>query len=130
MSLIDEGLRTEIEGILRNYSVPMDDRGLVLEKVELALEGERRGLDQELGRIQEGIELDRTQVRHELDDMKHRAHNALGDLSNKVQDAYEEGFQDGLSSGGSPGLLHWAVGAAVVGLGVYLGLKGLVRRWS
>jgi len=132
MSLLNTDLRTEIDGILRGYQVPMDDRGLVLEKIELALEGERQGLDREVGRLQQGVEEDRLHVQRELDEMKARTQDALGDLLDRIEDAYVDGFQEGLAQAPSnrPGLLHWAIGAIVLGVAVYFGLKGLFGKRS
>lgn len=134
MSVIDEDLRTEIDGILRDYNVPMDDRGLVIDKIEGSVDGvlsaEREAFGRELDVLRDQVSTDRRKVMGELSSMREQAVSGLDGIDGRLDDAYEEGLRDGLKTVADyrPGLFQVIGIVAVAGVVGYLAFRCFWRK--
>lgn len=124
-----ESLRTEINGILTRYDVPMDDRTLVSERVEESigriLSHQKRAFLSEVEKIREEIHSERGQVAKKLGAIHSAAKSQMG---RKLLGAYQSGLQQGLSQTKGPGLLQVLLAVAVLGLAGFVVIQGLFRR--
>jgi len=134
VSIINEDLRTEIDGILRNYNVPMDDRGLVIDKIEGSVDGvlsaEREAFSHELDVLRGRVDTDRENVMGEISSMREQAQEGLDGIDDKLEDAYEDGLRDGLKTVANyrPGLFQVVGIVAVAGVIGYLAFRCFWRK--
>lgn len=94
-------LKTSISGILSKYKIHPDDRDIILEKIDEAMIGviniQKTVFETELSGIRSEIDIERKNVRNEVDGIRNSAISKLDRIQQEVEDAYEEGVQDGLS---------------------------------
>ena len=93
-----EDLKKTINDVLSRY-VPLDDRSLVLDKIESAMSrvlgSQKEAFDQKLEEIQFEINAERNKVRSEVEGIRTSAVNEFEGIHGKIRKAYEEGLADG-----------------------------------
>jgi len=103
MDIVSEitNLKKSVDNLLKGYNVPMDDRLLVVEKIEESMVGvlqaQKLAFDQAVDKIKEEIGTERDNVRKQVDDIKVSAVSELSKIKGKINDAYDEGLEDGMS---------------------------------
>lgn len=127
-------LRVEIENVLRNYSIPMDDRDLVIDQLESSVgqifEASRQDFEAQLADLRSQIDVDRSKVYGELDDIRADADHSADLLEHQAQDAYRQGLREGIvmGSGSKIGFLKFFAAMAVVGLAAYFSMRAVFGR--
>jgi len=94
-------LKKEVSDILSRYNVPMDDRSFILEKLDqamsLVITAQKNAFENQLVDIRKEIEIDRNQVRKEVEGIRGSALSKLSGIHSEIDKAYEEGISDGMS---------------------------------
>lgn len=104
MNSTQESLRTEIDGILKNYGVPFEDRSLVFEKVDkfsetaadTAAAGERQFFNDKINEIEKGLATERQGVHKEIEGIRQSALSSIDTAQEKLDESYNNGFGDGI----------------------------------
>jgi uncharacterized protein YjbJ (UPF0337 family) len=120
MQFMTNSLKDGITQILSRYEIPMDDRTMILEKVE-----------EEIGSLATAVgkqvQLERDTVRQQVGGFQEQAKASFDDLLGKsksaVKKAYTMGYQEGLGQGAKVPGPSWFQIAVTVGR---LGLAGFV----
>ena len=94
-------LKKDVDNLLKGYNIPMDDRLLIVEKVEESMVGvlkaQKMAFDQAVENIKGEIGAERDNVRKQVDEIKASAVSELSKIKIKIDDAYDDGLEDGLS---------------------------------
>ena len=132
--VMNTNLRAEIENVLRNFSIPMDDRDLVIDQLEGSVgqifEANRQEFEHQLADLRGQIDVDRSKVYGQLDDIRADADHSADLLEHQAADAYRQGLREGmvLATGSKIGLLKFFGAMAVVGLAAYFSMRAIFGR--
>jgi gas vesicle protein len=124
-----EDLKKEVDFILVRYSVPLDDRMLILEKIEQStqnlLESQGKNFDEIVNKIRSDIGKERKGVIRKIEEIRNSAASKVSDISGKVKEAYDQGLSDGAdSTSTSPGLFQIMIGIGLLALSAFVILQG------
>lgn len=119
-------LKSEISGILERYEIPMDDRDLIIERIDSEMGNLAETVSREISR-------ERSQVKERFDGFAREAKEALGATLERGQDAarraYSLGYQEGLSqTKQGPGMLQIVIGAGLLGLAVFVVVREFLPK--
>lgn len=97
-----QGLRDELESILKKYHVPMDDRSFILEKIGGAvgtISSIQKGIfDEKLEELGKGLGAEREAARRDIENVKRAAIEKIVEANHKVDEAYDRGLAQGADS--------------------------------
>src|SRR3990172_5837254 len=130
-----EDLKKTVNDVLIRYGVPLDDRSLVIDKIQEAMTGvlgtQKQAFTQKLGEIKAEIDGERNKVINEVEGMRAAALHEFSDIHSKIRNAYEEGLSDGAASTPSqsgPGVLNISLGVILVALAAIFVVGGIVSK--
>ena len=120
MQFMTDNLKQGITQILDRYEIPMDDRTIIIEKVE-------EEIGTLAGAVGKQVQLERETVRQHMAGIQGQAKASFEDLLGKtksaVKKAYTMGYKEGLGQGAKVPGPSWFQIAVTAGL---LGLAGFV----
>jgi len=136
VTIIDtvQTLRDELEGILRKYSIPMEERSYIIEKVGGAvgaIASIQRGIfDEKIDEIRKEIGSERQNVRQSIDGIKRAAISQIVKANHKVDEAYDRGLAQGAETipKGGPGSMGIILGLFFAALAFVVVASNLFKK--
>src|SRR3990172_4180937 len=116
---LKDNIKVEVDEILKNYGVPLEDRTLVLEKIDAAVkevvQEERATFATKIDKVKGEIDHERELVKTEVEKLREEVKGRLSVIEDDTEEAYEQGFDAGFMDGTSriqiqPSGLHLVLG--------------------
>lgn len=117
MQFLSDTLKNEIKAFFTRYNIPMDDREMIVEKIEKEIGEKAHSVGEALGRV---LDAEKKAILQQTDNYRRQALGAVGKVMQQargaIKKAYQLGYKDGLeqASSSGPGLLQIALVAALV----------------
>jgi hypothetical protein len=131
---LDE-VKKEVEAILVRYEIPMDDRMLISEKIERAVEGaisrQNAFYEGQIDQVRNQISRERKAVLGKVKGIHADAISKTNLAVGKVQQAYDKGVDDGLSQAKkdtSPSTFQVLIGLGLLALAGVVVFGGLFKK--
>jgi len=134
MDMTKEDIKAEIKDLLQNYKIPMEDRELVIEKIDQILNStlaeQNEVFYSELGKVKTNIDAQREAIRRELEDLKKSTHVSAESIEARMEEAYAQGLNEGLSMNPpqSPSMLPVFIGLGLLALAMVMVANKIFSR--
>ncbi len=134
MTAVLEHLKKDIDDILTRYNVPMDDRLLIIEKIDKSSQSMignlRDEFDGEIQDIQSQLSAERELIKKQVVNIHRNASSKVGQIKDHVGKAYKDGFMEGMNQGSKssgPSFFQVTITMALVALAGIIIFKGLFK---
>lgn len=128
------GLHEEIEGILKKYNVPLEERSYILERVGGAVGTissiQKEIFDEKIGEIRKEIGAKQDDVRRDVEKIKTAAILRIAEANAKANDAYERGLAQASANPpkSGPGTFGVTLGLFFAALAFVVVASGLFKK--